>query len=62
MYVAVSLSDVPVCASMSVLCVYVPGQIDILCVYACVEGQGSYKMVGFNLIVQEPGVREGLDL
>lgn len=60
-YVAMSLSDVPICESMSVLCVYVQGQIYILCVYACVRGQGLYKIVGFNLLVQEPRVGEGLD-
>lgn len=48
--VAVSLSDVPVCASMSVLCVYVQGAIFILCVCVCVcvGGQCLYKRVGFN--------------
>ena len=51
--VAVNLSDVPVCASISILCVYVcvPGQIYILCVYVRVQGQGLYKTVGFNLLV-----------
>lgn len=36
---AVSLSNVPVYGSMSVLCAYVP-----------VPGQGLYKIVGFNLL------------